>query len=96
MAEYFKFKRTKVIMPEIGKNIIEFTNYSQQQESPYCIYADFESVLKKESKKKTSLGTLSVLSHHMKKDRLIPIEGHMQGKFLWKNLKAWVKNYTRK
>ena len=47
MAECFEFKRTKVIMPEIGKNIIEFTNYSQQQESPYCIYADFESVLKK-------------------------------------------------
>ena len=41
-----------MIMPEIGKNIIEFTNYSQQQESPFCIYADFESIMKKESEKK--------------------------------------------
>ena len=53
MAECFTNGGTKVIMPEIGKNIIEFTNYSQQQESPYCIYADFESVMKKESEKKT-------------------------------------------
>ena len=53
MKECFTYGGTKVIMPEKGKNIIEFTNYSQQQVAPYCIYADFESVLKKDSEKKT-------------------------------------------
>ena len=40
-------------MPEIGENTHEYTQYYQQQLSPYCIYADFESVLKKDSEKKT-------------------------------------------
>ena len=35
-----------------------------------------------------SLGTLSVLSHHMKKHRLISIEGKMQGMFAMKKLES--------
>ena len=49
----FKFKGTKVEMPKKGKNIINFTNYSLQLEAPYCIYADFESVMKQKSEVKT-------------------------------------------
>ena len=45
----FKYKGTKVIMPEKGKtDVIRFKNYSQQLEVPYTIYADFEAVLKKD------------------------------------------------
>ena len=46
MDECFKYKGTKVIMPEKGKNEIKFMNYSQQLESPYTMYADFEAVIK--------------------------------------------------
>ena len=53
MAECFKYKGTKVIMPEKDKNEIKFMNYSQQLETPYTMYADFESVLKEDSEKKT-------------------------------------------
>ena len=91
MAECFTNGGTKVKMPDVGDNTIVFDQYYQQQVAPYCIYADFESVLKRILRRKQymkSLGTLSVLSHHMKKHRLIPIKGQMQEKFLWKNLKA--------
>ena len=45
----FLYKGAKVIMPTKGKNdVIRFTNYSQQLEAPYTIYADFEAVLKKD------------------------------------------------
>ena len=53
MAECFTNGGTKVKMPEVGENTIEFNQYYQQQVAPYCIYADFESVLKKDSEKKT-------------------------------------------
>ena len=39
-----------------------------------------------------SLGTLSVLSHHMKMIKYIIIEGMMQGNFLLLTFRAWVKN----
>ena len=49
MNTCFKYKAVKVKMPEKGKNdILKFTNYSQQLEAPYTIYADFEAVLKKD------------------------------------------------
>ena len=53
MDKCFKFKETKVEMSKKRKNISNFINYSQKLEVPYFIYADFESVLKKESEKKT-------------------------------------------
>ena len=53
MAECFTNGGTKVEMPDVGGNTIEYTKYYQQQVAPYCIYADFESVLKKDSEKKT-------------------------------------------
>ena len=52
MEECFTFGGTKVNMPEIGKNTHEYTQYYKQQIAPFCIYADFESVMKKESEKK--------------------------------------------
>ena len=53
MDDCFKYKGTKVIMPKKDKNTIKFTNYSQQLKAPYTIYADFESVLKKDSERET-------------------------------------------
>ena len=53
MDKCFKFKGTKVEMPKKGKNIIKFYNYSLQLEAPYCIYADFESVMKQKSEVKS-------------------------------------------
>ena len=53
MAECFTNGGTKVKIPVIGSNTIVFDQYYQQQVAPYCIYADFESVLKKDSEKKT-------------------------------------------
>ena len=35
------------------KNVIKFYNYSLQLKAPYTIYADFESVLKKDSERET-------------------------------------------
>ena len=49
----FKLKGVKVEMPEKGKNVIKFYNYSLQLEAPYTVYADFETVLKKNPEKKT-------------------------------------------
>ena len=48
-----KFKGVKAEMPKKGRNIINFTNYSLQLEAPYCIYADFESVMKQKSEVKS-------------------------------------------
>ena len=53
MKECFTYGGTKVNMPEIGENTLEYTQYYKQQIAPFCIYADFESVMKKESEKKT-------------------------------------------
>ena len=53
IAKCFTDGGTKVKRPDIGDNTIVFDQYYQQQVAPYCIYADFESVLKKDSKKKT-------------------------------------------
>ena len=52
MEECFTYGGTKVNMPEIGENTLEYTQYYKQQIAPFCIYADFESVMKKESEKK--------------------------------------------
>ena len=41
MAECFNYKGTKVKMPDVGDNTLDYTQYYQQQVSPYCIYADF-------------------------------------------------------
>ena len=38
MAECFTNGGTKVKMPEVGENTIEFNQYYQQQVAPYCIY----------------------------------------------------------
>ena len=52
MAECFTNGGTKVKMPDVGDNTIVFDQYYQQQVAPYCIYADFESVLKRNQKRK--------------------------------------------
>ena len=52
-AECFTNGGTKVKMPDVWDNKIVFNQYYQQQAAPYCIYADFDSVLKKDSEKKT-------------------------------------------
>ena len=85
MKECFTYGGTKVNMPEIGENTLEYTQYYKQQIAPFCIYADFESVMKKESEKKMiheiSGYSLCVVSPY-EEQRLIPIEGQMQVKFL--------------
>ena len=57
MAEHmetcFTYGGAKIEMPKKGENILEFTQYYKQQIAPYCIYADFESVMKKDSEIKT-------------------------------------------
>merc|ERR1712112_331706 len=52
MKECFTYGGTKSNMPEMGENTLEYTQYYKQQIAPFCIYADFESVMKKESEKK--------------------------------------------
>ena len=53
MKECFTYGGTKVNMPETGENTLEYTQCYKQQITPFCIHADFESVMKKESEKKT-------------------------------------------
>merc|ERR1711867_147003 len=53
IATCFTYGGAKIKMPEKGENILQYTQYYKQQKAPFCIYADFESVMKKESKKKT-------------------------------------------
>ena len=48
MKECFTYGGTKVNMPDIG----EYTQYYKQQIVPFCIYADFEFVMKNKSEKK--------------------------------------------
>merc|ERR1711954_559244 len=52
MKDCFKYGGTKVNMPAIGNNTLQYTEYYKQQMAPFCIYADFESIMKKESEKK--------------------------------------------
>merc|ERR1712081_32908 len=52
MAKCFTYGGTKVKMPDVGDDILEYTQYYKQQIAPFCIYADFESIMKKESEKK--------------------------------------------
>ena len=62
MGECFTNKGAKVKMTKVGENEIEFNQYYEQQVAPYCIYADFESVLKKESENKTLYEILDIFS----------------------------------
>ena len=52
MAKCFTYGGTKVNMPEIGKNILEYTKYYKQQIAPFFIYADFESIMKRNQKRR--------------------------------------------
>merc|ERR1711954_193228 len=99
MAECFSKGGTKVIKPEIGKNIIEFTNYSQQQESPFCIYADFESIMKKESERKMiheiSGYSLCVKSPY-EKPQIASYRGADAGEVFMKKLESLGKELNKK
>ena len=72
---------------------IEFNQYYQQQVAPYCIYADFESVIKQKSEVK-SLHKISGYSLCVKSpyEKAIIIEGMKQGDILFLTFKAWVKS----
>ena len=41
------FNKCKIKLPDEEYKNINFTNFSNQEEMPFVIYADFESVLKK-------------------------------------------------
>ena len=43
MAEQFTNGGTKVIMPDVGDNTVQFNPYYQQQVEPFCIYVFCES-----------------------------------------------------
>ena len=53
METCFTYGGAKIKLPKKGENILQYTQYYKQQVAPFCIYADFESVMKKESEKKT-------------------------------------------
>jgi len=38
---------TRVVMPEEGKNTLSFQNYKKQMKTPFVIYADFETLVRK-------------------------------------------------
>ena len=100
MAKCFTNGGTKVKMPDIGSKTIVFGQYYQQRVAPYCIYADFESVLEKDSEKKTiyeiSGFSLCVVSPY-EETQIDSYRGADAGEaFYEKNFKAWIKNYTRK
>ena len=83
-----------MIVPEIGRNEISFTYYSQQLESPFTMYADFESVMKKESEKKTIheiYGYSLFVKSPYEDDQYIIIERQMQGNILLLTFRVWVK-----
>ena len=43
MAKCFTNGGTKVIMPDLGDNAVQFNPYYQQQVEPFCIYVFCES-----------------------------------------------------
>ena len=45
----FRYAPAKVVMPELGKNVIQFKDWKKKERAPYVIYADFESIIKKKS-----------------------------------------------
>ena len=49
-------EESKVNIPEMGKNTIEFTQKYNQQVEPYIIYAYFEALMNKISEEKTIHG----------------------------------------
>ena len=46
MENCFKYGGCKVIMPDDGKNIIEFREIDKQMMAPYTIYCDCEAIIK--------------------------------------------------
>ena len=74
-------------MPEKGKNdIIRFTNYSQQLEVPYTIYADFEAVLKRDEDSGNEIHEISGYSICVKspyeEDQMYDYRGENAGEIL--------------
>ena len=46
MEECFQYGGSRVIMPEVGKNIVEFRQIDKQMMAPFTIYADCEAIIK--------------------------------------------------
>ena len=47
----FTYDSANIVMPELGKNIIQFKDWRKQEKTPYITNAEFESIIKKNSKK---------------------------------------------
>ena len=53
----------KVILPEIGKNIAKYKDHKKQIKAPFVAYADFESLIKKDSEDLSIHGTAQMDTH---------------------------------
>lgn len=61
--KFCQSKSKPIEMPSIGKNFMQFRNFSNLLEAPFVIYADLESAIRNKSSKDSTEKTFSTATH---------------------------------
>ena len=86
----------KVILPEIGKNIAKYKDHKKQIKAPFVAYADFESLIKKDSEDlsihEISGYSICVKYTHQDKQTITSYRGEDAGEHFLEHIKCMEKD----